>query len=1778
MSNPTAATPQTGSSTVPAAPAAPAQDLRVRRQEDDSKCWLEAKIRFQDRIRQSKRPPSQDNINDFLNNNVNVSKAISECEILKARADSRYDGPLGKLLSVLNVLKDVGDAVLTCAPETVSIAWGIISLLVGVGVNDMENCGKISEASTNIVTIILNCRLYENRHDSNSKQGLRATELAERVMEAIKELITVILEFFWHANRKLRQDRKLKNFIDIFNFKSTANEKYEAIIVMYKDLRGMAQDEFEDNVLSWLNEIKQENAKLAETLKGENEEVIKKLLLPELHEIKNKLDDIQADVTEVKVDVKVVKGDIEDVKIDMKDIKDGVTNLKDGGIERLREKLLKETFQRYYVDLGPSNAHIQILSMTLGPLKRKAGSSTRHLSRWLFTNENYLSWQDGSLKLLYVKGQAGFGKSATMAVAIERLLETTNEDHFREAHPPYKSVSTAGDGTPSRPGSPESPTSSLKGCPVLYFFFKRGDAGTELTQKAFQSLLAQLAHPKHAWSTEEMTKVIKILARTTNEMHGSAVDGETTIINDKEDPANQQARSKPFPGQKSTKTGIDANLDKLERIARLLGKTVYIVVDGVDESTDQQLAGLMPKLIALGRSTKASFKIMVSSRENMDLEKHFATNEESKKLFTRQITREDSGDLVEGERGGPQKTGLQCIAYGDTAIMTVTKSTNEPDMRAYLEDSLTELLNPLAAQLMKLSGPEYDLGVLDKNISKKQVKEIQRMVDTIQKKAEGMFTYSAMVIASLNQPSPLSIKQRVRQLPDQMDSLYARHLESLTTSQRKLVMLALERVIYSPRDINTFEIIEQFKGEYLEAKDREASGEYDSGEEGEDEDSSDGESDAGLQDSQTPEEFEKGVTRLLDKEEQKPDIVYTTHHLETAGREFFKFGNGRIDAIHKSVRDWVEKEAKKSEQRYARQMAISDIFQRDDSEMFVENIAVSADFKSEKDAHLDTLIYLFEVITNERFMDKYLPLHAYNLVSVYMKGTNDIDRDIDDNENPTTRGRGEISRWPHHMERVAELWPKELRVGKKWDKLRNLLRKFSHPDIFRRWASHAYIIESGLRGVWKSIEVLSSPGLALVIVGNVNIFMDFLLTDKNVSYDFRAEAEACGQSVLHVPVIFWFPDIVERLIVEGRVDISAKDKDGNTPFDICWHTFCSFRLTSEETLKASLNVILKVSPNINLNSLKDELGNELEYSSALDYFIDNGNLELFETLMENQSPNICLDVPDASTGQTILHTIWHSPAPGLRIHRNHEVQVEVARRLLKAGCDPNFQDTNSAGPLQFAVSAMNKRGVELLIEAGANVNDDNTAGQTALHVCVSAETNNGTSHSTLTLAEFERERMAIIYVLKRAGADINIRTKTGKTPLMDALLKDRLEVARALLDMHASEKPGDHSYLLQRDIRERTLLHLAGFQIDHDVSRIIAEMVISRLEPAEITEILDLKENTGFTALRIAWVYDSPKLLAYLIQCHHRYQSGTNSISLQKHIFPTLWTRDLPKEAFEILTSRSEKELSQFILSLQLRKLIVLFLVGDIAEYDVDPFYLDDEGWDAFDWAYQYSRLDVMDDHFPEQWRTVDYTAREMGWRERFKPITGWDSQNTHEMIEISDGGLLTTRIEGYGKDLEEDSRFGASSKYPVPPYQDFFYYEITILDAEPKECSFVAIGLVADGLDVSSMPGWVDNSNITFGFHGDDGLFFTSEDRLGKEPESGAVTFGVGDTVGCAYDQATHEVFWTLNGNRVAGGFNDVRERLFPMISGAGIYSTKANFGTNPGFPFVWKGMEGRM
>ncbi|KAF3912618.1 Tankyrase-1 [Arthrobotrys entomopaga] len=945
---------------------------------ETSKCWNEAKSRFRVKLGSttSSRTANDDIIDRFLKNNDRIDKTISECEKLKATADRQYNHStssrfVGKLLGVLVVVKDIGDPLLQCAPESVSIAWSAISLLIGIGANDIENCGRISEACANIVTIILNCRLYETRYQNNEqKTGDEETE--EAIIESIQELLCQILDFFWVANKKLR-DKKIKRFFkEIFD--SKVNEKYEELIAQYKALRKSTELAFQERVLDVLNS----NETILKNINKDRAE-INSVLFPSLKDIATKLDDLSLDVKNV-----------------------------------LTELQIRDKFKADRKKLKPLDTHQKQLEATLQPLRY----GTSHLCQWLFNHRYYKAWERIDPKaekekaqkatsaeskqnpkaqpeqseipvvltpnLMYVKGRAGFGKSVMMALAVQRLksgsgIITSEENRMQTEAPIQQSV---------------EPSKQFEEYPVLYFFFKRGDDATQLTAKAYSSLLTQLFCDNYARTREEMEKFMAAVALIKEN------DSSSSQKRTEEDDENI-SKEKEVPPTVSNK-----DLLRIESIGKAIGKTIYILIDGIDECTDFESEGLVSDMISLARSKKAPFKVLLSSREDLNLDKQFIGDLDEESRATQDSTQGDVPNLADEidlatNREGDTVDPFLCVRQGDTMILTVTKETNSEDMKAYLDESLRQLMKRRLPRMFYSNKN----GRRNEVKSKRLLSDINKMVDSIQEKSEGMFTYSAMIITSLGQPSPMSLTDRLKNLPHGMDELYSRQLESLTGAERKLVTLALKRIIWSPADIGTVEIAEEFKqkylGEHKTAAKEDGPDEYDDRSEDGSMDEDDIQADGQPKASKSHEESEQLQQRPslhrhntypgenpIEKAMRSPEIADTIYHLEGVGRDFFKFANNKqtIGLIHKSVRDWVEKESEKAAKRDYGIKSIASLFAWDKHtdelkltlpipKIFVKGQGESIDFQSEKDEQLDILIYILRVLTHPAFYEVYMPYY-----------------------------------------------------------------------------------------------------------------------------------------------------------------------------------------------------------------------------------------------------------------------------------------------------------------------------------------------------------------------------------------------------------------------------------------------------------------------------------------------------------------------------------------------------------------------------------------------------------------------------------------------------------------------------------------------------------------------------------------------------------------------------------------------------------------------------------
>jgi len=126
---------------------------------------------------------------------------------------------------------------------------------------------------------------------------------------------------------------------------------------------------------------------------------------------------------------------------------------------------------------------------------------------------------------------------------------------------------------------------------------------------------------------------------------------------------------------------------------------------------------------------------------------------------------------------------------------------------------------------------------------------------------------------------------------------------------------------------------------------------------------------------------------------------------------------------------------------------------------------------------------------------------------------------------------------------------------------------------------------------------------------------------------------------------------------------------------------------------------------------------------------------------------------------------------------------DAVRTLLKQGADVNEPQGDGMTALHWAAASGQVDLVETLLYAGANVRATTRLGAYApLHVASQS------GHA------------AAIATLVKAGADVNMLTSTGATPLMMAALSGKADAARALLDagadIDARDKANDETALM----------------------------------------------------------------------------------------------------------------------------------------------------------------------------------------------------------------------------------------------------------------------------------------------------------------------------------------------------------------------------------------------
>jgi ankyrin repeat protein len=167
-----------------------------------------------------------------------------------------------------------------------------------------------------------------------------------------------------------------------------------------------------------------------------------------------------------------------------------------------------------------------------------------------------------------------------------------------------------------------------------------------------------------------------------------------------------------------------------------------------------------------------------------------------------------------------------------------------------------------------------------------------------------------------------------------------------------------------------------------------------------------------------------------------------------------------------------------------------------------------------------------------------------------------------------------------------------------------------------------------------------------------------------------------------------------------------------------------------------------------------------------------------------------------------------APRPGALHAAAEEADADATKALLDAGEDPDARDTYRYTPLMRAVSRLDRpeqraHVIELLLEAGADVNAVEQAEQTAIvhaaHAC----------------------HHAAIARLLRAGADATRRSAANRDPLSISFDHSRLDIARILV----AHELGQHERRQQRSARPLLCAAILGARA------LVAEMLASGAAP-----------------------------------------------------------------------------------------------------------------------------------------------------------------------------------------------------------------------------------------------------------------------------------------------------------------------------------------------------------
>ena len=228
-----------------------------------------------------------------------------------------------------------------------------------------------------------------------------------------------------------------------------------------------------------------------------------------------------------------------------------------------------------------------------------------------------------------------------------------------------------------------------------------------------------------------------------------------------------------------------------------------------------------------------------------------------------------------------------------------------------------------------------------------------------------------------------------------------------------------------------------------------------------------------------------------------------------------------------------------------------------------------------------------------------------------------------------------------------------------------------------------------------------------------------------------------GASMLVDTVLHKKYEVLEYLVANGA-DINMSDNNGQSPL------MQAIPYSGNEAKKTCrwMEKFLTFKPKLDFMQRKGDGGFSAMHLAARFGFVDIGKL-----LLDNGAT---LDIKSLTTGGTPLHTAASAN------------QIDFAKMLIKRKANLEIVDKLGSTPLLTATLQIDPDMVEVLVDAGANINVKSTVNIMDTPMVHAAGNPNPLEH---------RKNVAIIKYLLDHKGDINFPSSNGTTPLMAAARK-----------------------------------------------------------------------------------------------------------------------------------------------------------------------------------------------------------------------------------------------------------------------------------------------------------------------------------------------------------------------------------------------------------------------